>query len=88
MTREESIEASQRPGKFEGEAPWTAYFWEKVLEGAFDDEEEAEEFDTLIAVFHLRSEDRAVWPELPPDQHVLRLWEDDQGFVYSRLAIR
>ena len=64
------------PGKFEGEPVYVPYFWDAYLEG-FADEDDGE-----VLTFRVTAEDRAEFPELDGVTTV-RLWETDQGFVYS-----
>ena len=62
------------PGKFEGEALYVPYFWEKGLSGWYDDEEDGN------YVFFVMPEDREQFPELKQLRRVV-LTEDDNGFV-------
>ena len=71
------------PGKFEGEAVFVPVFWAGVLDGGEDDTEGLyEDGDGLVSVIELTDTDRAAWPELGITR-ILKLWEDDQGFVHS-----
>lgn len=63
-----------RPGKFEGEAPYVPYYWEKGLEGGADEDA------GNIQGFGLTMDDARDWPELE-GRHWLWLRESDDGFV-------
>lgn len=73
------------PGKFEGEMVYLPYFWEKVLEGWQDWEEDDEEGGGLVAGFMVTPEDRALFPELG-GKTKLRIVEGDTGFVVELKA--
>lgn len=62
------------PGKFEGEPIYVPYFWRMALEGAADDE-------GCTLKIPIDKQDRKLFPELAKKQRVIRLYEDDQGFV-------
>lgn len=63
------------PGTFEGEMVYVPYFWDKVLEGWQDWEE-----DDGIAGFVVSPEDRAMFPELKAKTRI-RLVQTNDGFV-------
>lgn len=69
------------PGKFEGEMLYIPYFWEVGLDGLADDDIEVGN-DNVEWIFEITDDDRAMFPELGKTT-VLKLWESDQGFVYS-----
>lgn len=71
----------RRPGKFEGEMLYIPYFWEVGLDGLADDDIEVGN-DNVEWIFEITDDDRAMFPELGKTT-VLKLWESDQGFVYS-----
>ena len=74
---------SRHPGKFEGESDWTAYYWDKAMDGCEDDRQYDPDDDTPISIFRVDDEDRLIFPELE-DMVEVWLWEDDQGFVGTR----
>ena len=84
LTREECAERVKGPGKFEGEPIDAPYYWECTLDGGPDEEEFDPVTDRPIAVFKLTPEDHALFPELGEAKQ-LRLYGDEQGFVWSRL---
>jgi hypothetical protein len=65
------------PGKFEGEPVWAPYFWEMLLDGIADEEDDGE-----VVTFHVTDADRAEFPELA-EIAVIRMWERQDGFVCS-----
>lgn len=67
-----------RPGKFEAEPRWVQHFYEAWLNG------EAHEDDGQTAALYINSTDVQTFPELHGFYEV-RLYEDDQGFVYGTL---
>jgi len=71
----------RNPGKFEGEHFMVLYFWDMAMNG-FEDEEEYDEYDRPISIFHIKAEDRKSFPSLGRTEKI-RLWESDQGFVMS-----
>jgi len=71
----ESREACQHPGKFEGCAPWVAYYWGIALSG-FADRDDGRTYG-----FDITAEDRERFPELPKRRRTVRLRETDSGFV-------
>jgi hypothetical protein len=72
ITREHYEADVNRPGKFEGEAPWVPYFWDRL--------DEATEDDGTVVGWEVSAEDLAIWPEL---ENVETVWlmETDSGFV-------
>jgi len=62
------------PGKFEGEAPYVPYFWEKMLDGCEDDD------DGFVVTFEVTPGDIAIFPELKEGAFIY-LAEGDNGFV-------
>jgi len=62
-------------GKFEGEAAYVPYFWEKGLDGWADDEP-----DELSYLFYTTQEDHEEFPELIGKDRVVVTITDD-GFV-------
>lgn len=85
LTRKECAERIKGPGKFEGEPIYAPYYWECTLDGGADEEEFDEANDRPVAVFRLTPEDFRMFPELGVGEK-LRLYEDEQGFVWSRVA--
>ena len=67
------------PGKFEGCRLYVPYFWDKVLEGWQDDEDE-----DGTPVFFITVDDRREFPEIPQNVKQIRLVERDDGFVLER----
>ena len=65
------------PGKFEGEGPATAYFYEALLNGDGESIESGGFYAELFQTTPHESE------EFGLDSFVL-LWEDSQGFVYLK----
>lgn len=63
------------PGKFEQEALYVPYFWDKGLDGWADAEADNGDF-----IFIVMPEDAVEFPELRAKKAV-RLHEDEQGFV-------
>jgi hypothetical protein len=72
------------PGKFEGEPEYVPQYWDMVLDGGADEEEYDEDGENPVAVFKLTEEDKAKWFDFQGCTE-LRLWESDQGFVFSEL---
>ncbi len=86
MLRKEILEAYEvkdgiivSPGKFENEPVYAPHFWNHV-EFADEIEEIGEGFFYL---FIISEEDLTEFPELS-DIVSVRLWEDDNGFVFCR----
>lgn len=83
MTRkeiEEGYEIDERgvirsPGKFEGEMLYAPYFWEALLNGESDGEQDDMDW------FTVQDEDCQQFPELT-DVEKVGLRTDDMGFVY------
>lgn len=94
MTKAEYEAMVKNPGKFEGEPAWTPYFWELVMNGdgetvwdedTYDNEGEWEK--PLYDKFKVNGDDCEVFPELEAYLgKELHVWEDNLGFVYSKLA--
>lgn len=63
------------PGKFEGEPEWVVFFWEAVLDGCGEDNE-----DGTYTVY-VENTDIEKWPELQGTTGVV-LDVDDNGFVH------
>ena len=70
-------EMVSRPGKFEGESPETAYYYDIGLDGSAD-----YTFfqDQSISVFEVTPEEKDVFNILTP---YYAIEESDQGFVYG-----
>lgn len=62
-------------GKFEGEAAYVPYYWEKGLDGWADDEP-----DEVSYMFYVTKEDLSEFPELAGKDRVVVFVRDD-GFV-------
>ena len=73
-TELESREAAKHPGKFEGCAPYVAYYWSIYLEGCADRD------DGDVLGFDVTADDKALFPELRR-RRTVRLRETDSGFV-------
>ena len=76
MTKEEARDAVRHPGKFEGEAAYVPYYWDRSLDGGSD-----EDLGSLQG-FRLDEADYDVWPELE-GRDWLWLQESGDGFVYE-----
>lgn len=61
------------PGKFEGEEDYVPYFWGLALEGIGEDD------GKMLSVL-VEAEDKEKFPALKR-RRVVKMWEDDQGFV-------
>lgn len=70
----ESREACEHPGKFEGCAPYVAYFWALFMEGCADRD------DGSRIGFDLTTEDKALFPELR-GRRTVNVCETSDGFV-------
>jgi hypothetical protein len=79
--RTEYESVTKQPGKFEGEAAYSPYFYEKIMEGASDDELIMSD-DRTISVFFVAPEDIAIFPELAGVE-AIQCIEDDNGFFYT-----
>ena len=77
-TREEYLADVSRPGKFEGESPWAPYFYDLLMDGGADSDDDG------VATFEIQSEDVAMFPELAGYDHAT-VFEDDLGFFYCTL---
>ncbi len=64
------------PGKFESEPVYAPYFYDSLLNGFADEDENG------VATFIVTDEDRKLFPMLAGTKSV-RLWESDQGFVHT-----
>ena len=91
MTREEILKeytvengVIRSPGKFEGERVYVPYFWDLVLEGLADKD------DDMGLTFVVTEEDLSEFPELPEDGYALGtklyLYQRDDGFVFRSVA--
>ena len=81
---EEAYEIDSRgrilsPGKFEGCRLYVPYFWNKVLEGWQDDEDE-----DGTPVFYVTDDDRREFPEIHHKVGQIRLIEREDGFILER----
>ena len=65
------------PGKFEREAVYVPYFWEKGLDGWADDEP-----DDSTYVFYIVPEDKAEFPELG-NRTMIAIRTREDGYVYE-----
>ena len=78
------------PGMFEGEPTYTRHFYDLMLDGGgYDDNDTYDDrsYDgPAVTIFWIEDEDRAKFPDLG-DAITIRLWEDDQGFVYHELEM-
>jgi hypothetical protein len=76
-TREEYEEMVKGPGKFEGEPPWTPYFYDVYLNGGgnYLDDETHEVW--------VEEDDIKMFPELKDVEKVL-VFFSESGFVSSR----
>ena len=64
------------PGKFEGEPMYAPYFYDALLNGFADEDEDG------VATFIITDEDRKLFPMLAEAKSV-RLWESEQGFIHT-----
>ena len=81
MTKQESIEATQHPGKFEGSASYTAYFYDLILDGGGDDEVgDCSTVGRIDTMFRPDPGDTVIFPELKNVECVV-ITETDTGFV-------
>lgn len=81
MTKQESIEATQHQGKFEGSAAYTAYFYDLIMDGGGDDEiGDCSTVGRIDTMFEVDKGDIATFPELLNVQCVV-ITETDTGFV-------
>jgi len=71
------------PGKYEGEQWYVPEYWEKVLDGKSD--QTISDDTTQYSLFRLCAEDAPVLKGYADPGEWLILWEDDQGFVHSRV---
>jgi hypothetical protein len=69
-----SREACRHPGKFQGCAPYVAFYWDAYLDGGAD----RDDGDTLG--FNVTAADRVLFPELR-GRRAVRLRETSDGFV-------
>ena len=69
--------ADSTPGKFEGELPETAYFYERMMEG---DGEDAYDDEGLL--FDVNDEERAAFG-LNAETTQFSLYVSENGFVYG-----
>lgn len=51
------------------------YYWYRAMAG------EADSDNGRVAKFKITKEDRELWPELPKRRRMIRLVEQDNGFV-------
>jgi hypothetical protein len=65
----------RNPGKFEGEPIYAPYFWDALLNGFADSDDDG------VAVFDIEASDIEQFPELANVERIA-LYESDQGFVY------
>jgi|SRR6185503_816173 len=81
MTRDESIEATKHPGKFEGAPVFAAYYYDAMLDGeGYPDDD-----DETATLIYTSWAERAMFPELEGCAAVL-VRVDEQGFVHCELA--
>ena len=69
----------RRPGKFEGESAYVPYYWDLDANDEWFDTS-----DYCIRVYVITAADHDKFLELIVGQ-ILVLWEDDNGFVNSRV---
>lgn len=79
VTVEECEELVKGPGKFEGCARYVPYFYELMLEGAYDDDD-WDTNDNVTYWFIVNEEDVAIFPELTLNDRI-GIFTDDNGFV-------
>lgn len=79
-TREEYIEQVRGPGKFQGEQPYVAYFYDVSLHGFTDEEASYPEGGGWVGVFEVDEEARRMFPELKGKKKVAIYGRSD-GFV-------
>lgn len=90
MTREEVLKYYKvvdgritSPGKFEGEPIFAPHFWDIGIQGCADSD------DGRVFTFRIKRDDpeHKEFPELKRwlgRKRTVRLFEDEQGFVYAR----
>lgn len=69
------------PGKFEGCSVYVPYYWNAGLEGMADEDTETDDGEAVF-VFYPDEDDIKEFPELRGIE-LVRLTEDDNGFVYE-----
>ena len=83
MNKREEIEKNYKvkdgriifPGKFEGEPIYAPYFYSLAMDGNGWISDNTCRLDIL-------PEDRALFPEIPKRKRVIKVIEDDNGFIY------
>ena len=84
MTTREDYEAMVKgPGKFEGEPPWTPYFYDAYLNG--DGELSGCEEWNWVSSFDITDEDRAIFPELETHSR-FSFYETTEGFIIGKVS--
>lgn len=76
-----SADIIRSPGKFQGEPSWVAEYYERVMNGDYDELDERTDRFTFI----LEDEDFGMYPALVGFTK-LYIWEDSQGFVRHELS--
>jgi hypothetical protein len=70
-------------GKFEGEPPFTEYFWDLILGGCAGQEVTMD--GQLYSYVTIDKEDRALYPTIAKNKYIV-VWETEQGFVCHKFA--
>lgn len=70
----EAMVAASTPGRFEGEGPATAYFWDAMMNGDGEDDGEGE------VLFPTTEEEKAAF-DLAGDHFSIH--QSEQGFIYG-----
>jgi hypothetical protein len=81
-TREDSIESSKGPGKFEAEPIYIPYYYDQILDGGTGEDIYFGEGQPVYTMIIVSDEDREIFPELA-DVFGICIWESEQGFVNS-----
>ena len=71
------------PGKFEGEPIWVPHFWDIYLCGGADCDESTEGGELS---FNVTEEDEREFGGYLTVGRTVKLWEDANGYVYSRIV--
>lgn len=78
---EKYIDAVTYRGKFEGEPPWTAYFYEKMLQGGYieweTDERTGENWDILA----IEEDEKEAFEEYDLEFNYVLLYQTSDGFI-------
>lgn len=73
------------PGKFEGEAIFAPYYYDKYMNGESD---VIYEGDVFFSVFDVTDEDRKEFPNYLDDTKQVRFYETDLGFIITERILK